>query len=219
MSWRRAKARTAAPARSAAAADATERRARCLSARLPVSGLSPFARTLLAMLVITAPVLAGVLPDDRADVMWHAYNGGDITVEGPEVLVRKKVGDNLSLSAGYYEDMISSASIDVKLSASPYHETRKQENAGLDYLHGKTTYSVGYIHSREPDYIADTTFYSVSQDMFGDLTTVTMGYKRAWDNVYRDMQRHPQRPIDHQRPDASTSRPTTAATRCPSARS
>ena len=152
----------------------------------PISGLSPFARTLVAMLVITAPVLAGVLPDDRADVMWHVYNGGDLTVEGPEVLVRKKVGDSLSLSAGYYEDMISSASIDVKLSASPYHETRKQENAGLDYQHGKTTYSVGYIHSREPDYIADTTFYSVSQDMFGDLTTVTMGYKRAWDNVYRD---------------------------------
>jgi hypothetical protein len=153
----------------------------------PVSGLSSFARTLLALVVITAPVLAGVLPDDRADVLWHVYNGGDITVEGPELLVRKKVGDSLSLTAGYYEDMISSASIDVKLSASPYHEVRKQENAGVDYQHGKTTYSVGYIHSREPDYIADTTFYSVSQDMFGDLTTLTMGYRRAWDNVYRDI--------------------------------
>jgi|HubBroStandDraft_1064217.scaffolds.fasta_scaffold01055_9 hypothetical protein len=153
----------------------------------PVSGLSPFARTLVALLVITAPVLAGVLPDDRADLLWHVYNGGDITVEGPELLVRKKVGDSLSLTAGYYEDMISSASIDVKLSASPYHEVRKQENVGADYQHGKTTYTVGYIHSREPDYIADTTFYSVSQDMFGDLTTVTMGYKRAWDNVYRDI--------------------------------
>ena len=108
--------------------------------------------------------------------MCHSYNGGDITVTGPAVLVRKKIGDNLSLSAGYYEDMISSASIDVKLSASPYKETRKQENFGVDYLHGKTTYSAGYIHSREPDYNAKTTYYSVSQDMFGDLTTVTMGY-------------------------------------------
>ena len=152
-----------------------------------VFGLSPFARTLLALIVITAPVLGGVLPEDRADLLWHVYDGGDITVQGPELLIRKKVGDSLSLSAGYYEDMISSASIDVKLSASPYHETRKQENAGLDYQHGKTTYSVGYIHSREPDYIANTTFYSVSQDMFGDLTTVTMGYRRAWDQVYRDI--------------------------------
>jgi hypothetical protein len=149
--------------------------------------LSPFTRTLLALAVITAPALGGVLPDDRADVMWHDYDGGDITVSGPEVLVRKKVGDNLSLSAGYYEDMISSASIDVKLSASPYHEVRKQENYGVDYLNGKTTYSAGYIHSREPDYIADTTYYSVSQDMFGDLTTVTMGYRRGWDQIFRDI--------------------------------
>jgi hypothetical protein len=153
----------------------------------PVSGLSSFARTLLALVVITAPVLAGVLPEDRADVLWHVYNGGDITVEGPELLVRKKVGDSLSLTAGYYEDMISSASIDVKLSASPYHEIRKQENAGAEYQHGKTTYGVGYIHSKEPDYIADTTYYSVSQDMFGDLTTLTMGYRRAWDSIYRDI--------------------------------
>jgi Protein of unknown function (DUF3570) len=148
--------------------------------------LSPFTRTLLALAVITAPAIGGVLPDDRADVMWHYYNGGDITVQGPEVLVRKKVGDSLSLSAGYYEDMISSASIDVKLSASPYHETRKQENVGIDYLHGNTTYSIGYIHSREPDYEADTTFYSVSQSMFGDLTTVTAGFRRGWDQIWRD---------------------------------
>jgi hypothetical protein len=149
--------------------------------------LSPFARTLLALCVIGARALGGVLPEDRADVLWHVYNGGDLTVQGPSVLVRKKVGDSLSLSAGYYEDMISSASIDVKLSASPYHETRKQENVGVDYLHGKITYSAGYIHSKEPDYTANTTYYSVSQDMFGDLTTLTLGYRRAWDRVYKDL--------------------------------
>ena len=149
--------------------------------------LSPFTRTLLALCVIGAPALGGVLPEDRADVMWHNYNGGDLTVQGPSILVRKKVGESLSLSAGYYEDMISSASIDVKLSASPYHETRKQENVGVEYLHGKTTYAMGYIHSKEPDYIANTTFYSISQDMFGDLTTVTLGYRRAWDEIFRDI--------------------------------
>jgi hypothetical protein len=149
--------------------------------------LSPFTRTLLALAVIGAPALGGVLPEDRADVLWHVYNGGDITVEGPSVLVRKKVGDSLSLSAGYYEDMISSASIDVKLSASPYHETRRQESIAADYLHGKITYSAGFIHSREPDYNADTTYYSVGQDMFGDLTTLTLGYRRGWDRVYKDL--------------------------------
>ena len=149
--------------------------------------LSPFTRTLLALAVAVAPALAGVLPEDRADVMWHVYKGGDITIQGPSVLVRKKVGDNLSLSANYYEDMISSASIDVKLSASPYHETRKQESLAADYLHGKSTYSAGFITSKEPDYKANTEYFAVSQDMFGDLTTLTLGYRRGWDQVYRDI--------------------------------
>ena len=149
--------------------------------------LSPFTRTLLTLCVLAAPALGGVLPEDRADVLWHVYNGGDITIEGPSVLVRKKVGDNLSLSANYYEDMISSASIDVKLSASPYHEKRTQWSGGADYLHGKSTYSLGAITSKEPDYKANTTYYSVSQDLFGDLTTVGMGYRRGWDQVFRDI--------------------------------
>jgi hypothetical protein len=162
------------------------REARCAHTRR-AARLSPFTRTLLALCVITAPALGGVLPEDRADVLWHVYNGGDITIEGPSVLVRKKVSDNLSLSANYYEDMISSASIDVKLSASPYHETRKQESLGADYLHGKSTYSAGFITSKEPDYKANTSYFAVSQDMFGDLTTVTLGYRRAWDRVFRDI--------------------------------
>ncbi|MGB6603717.1 MAG: DUF3570 domain-containing protein, partial [Steroidobacteraceae bacterium] len=149
--------------------------------------LSPFTRTLLALCISAGPALSGVLPEDEADVMYHSYSGGGITVEGPSVLIRKKVGDSLSFTGNYYEDMISSASIDVRLSASPYHEIRKQKSIGAEYLHGKTTYSVGYINSVEPDYRADTTYYSVSQDMFGDLTTVTLGYKRAWDRIYRDI--------------------------------
>jgi hypothetical protein len=148
--------------------------------------LSPFTRTLLTLCVIAAPALGGVLPEDRADVLWHSYSGGDITIQGPSVLVRKKVGDNLSLSANYYEDMISSASIDVKLSASPYHEKREQWSGGADYLHGKSTYSAGFITSKEPDYKANTSYFAVSQDMFGDLTTVTLGYRRGWDRVYKD---------------------------------
>ncbi len=170
--------------------------ARCAHTRRQAR-LSPFTRTLLTLGAITAPALGGVLPEDRADVLWHTYNGGDITIEGPSVLVRKKVGDNLSLSANYYEDMISSASIDVKLSASPYHETRRQESLGADYLHGKSTYSAGFITSKEPDYKANTSYFAVSQDMFGDLTTLTLGYRRGWDRVYKDQKNPVTGQIEH----------------------
>jgi len=145
------------------------------------------ANTLLALLLCVTPALAGVLPEDRTDLLYHRYQGGGITVQGPSLLIQKKITDNFAINANYYEDLISSASIDVKLAASPYKETRKQKSVGFQYLHGKSTYSAGVINSVEPDYRSNTTFYSVSQDMFGDLTTLTLTYKRGWDKVYKDL--------------------------------
>ncbi len=126
---------------------------------------------------------AGVLPEDRADVLYHSYEGGGLTVDGPSVLLRKKFGDHFSVAYNYYEDMISSASIDVITQASAYKEVRKQNSLSVDAIHGKSTYSLGYIDSNEPDYKAKTAFGSISQDMFGDLTTVTFGFTRGWDKV------------------------------------
>jgi hypothetical protein len=142
---------------------------------------------LAVLLMFGTPALAGVLPDDRTDALYHRYQGGGITIQGPSILIQKKVTDNFAVNANWYQDYISSASIDVKLSASPYKEKRTQKSAGFQYLHGKSTYSAGYINSVEPDYKSNTAYYSVSQDMFGDLTTISMTYTRGWDKVYRDV--------------------------------
>jgi hypothetical protein len=144
-------------------------------------------RTLLALCLCVTPAFAGVLPDDRTDALYHRYQGGGITVQGPSILIQKKITDNFAVTGNWYQDYISSASIDVQLSASPYKEKRTQKSGGFEYLHGKSTYSAGIINSVEPDYKSNTTYYSISQDMFGDLTTVTMTYKRGWDKVYRNL--------------------------------
>ena len=102
--------------------------------------------SILALLSSTS-AFAGVLPEDRADLLYHRYDGGGITIDGPSVLVRKKIGENFSASANYYVDMVSSASVDVELTASPYAEERTQKSASFDYLHGKSTYSAGIITS------------------------------------------------------------------------
>jgi hypothetical protein len=141
----------------------------------------------LVLALLNSAVPAGVLPEDRADVLYHRYQGGGITIDGPSVLVRKKIGESFAVNANYYVDMISSASIDVKLSASKYKEERKQKSIGFDYLHGKSTYSAGVIDSKESDYVADTAYFAVSQDMFGDLTTVSLSYKRGWNDVFRNV--------------------------------
>lgn len=144
--------------------------------------------TLVALGTVSVlPAGAGVLPEDRADILYHRYDGGGITIDGPSVLVRKKFGEKFSASANFYIDMVSSASIDVQLTASPYEEERTQYSASFDYLRGKATYSAGFINSEESDYEANTAYVAVSQDLFGDLTTVSMSYRRGWDDVFRNV--------------------------------
>jgi hypothetical protein len=139
----------------------------------------------LTMIALTAalPARGAVLPDDRADVLYHRYDGGGVTIDGPSLLVRKKFAEKYSVSANYYVDMVSSASIDVVTTASPYKEQRTQGSFGFDMLNGKTQYSLSYTNSDENDYTANTASFDLSQDMFGDLTTVSFGYSQGWDEV------------------------------------
>ena len=152
---------------------------------------------ILALLVLDS-AQAGVLPEDRADVLYHLYDGGGVEIDGPSVLVRKQIGKSISIVANYYVDMISSASIDVITTASPYSEERTQWSLGLDYLRGNTTMSVGFMNSTEPDYDASSYSFSVSQNMFGDLTTLTLMYALGDDTVKNTNDPTFEREIDRQ---------------------
>ena len=146
--------------------------------------------TRLAAFVITCLVgsaHAGVLPEDRADVLYFRYDGGGVVINGPSVLVRKSVGEHVSVAANYYVDMVSSASIDVETTASPYDDERTQGSLSMDFLHGKSTYSIGAVKSDESDYMAETVFGSISHDMFGDLTTISFGFKQGQNDVFRNV--------------------------------
>jgi hypothetical protein len=134
-------------------------------------------------LAAALPANGAVLPDDRADLMYHRYDGGGVTVDGPALLVRTKFAEKYSVTGSAYMDMVSSASIDVVTTASPYKEERTQLGLGFDMLNGKTQYSVSYTNSDENDYTANTATFDLSQDLFGDLTTVSFGYSQGWDEV------------------------------------
>ena len=126
---------------------------------------------------------AAVLPEERADGMFHFYDGGGVRVTGPALLVRKNVADKLSVSGSYYADTVSSASIDVVTTASPFKEKRTEYGAGIDYLYNDSLMRLSVSKSNEPDYIADTLSMNFSQDVFGGMTTVSMGYSRGKDTV------------------------------------
>lgn len=136
-------------------------------------------------LMFAQSAMAGVLPEDRADLLYHRYEGGGVNIDGPSLLIRKKVGNSVSFVGNYYVDMVSSASIDVVTTASPYTEERTQWSLGMDYLRGNTTISTNYTSSNESDFDATTYSISISQDMFGDLTTLSLSYALGDDVVGR----------------------------------
>ena len=123
-----------------------------------------------------------MLPEERADLLYHSYDGGGVEINGPSVLLRKNLGSSVSLGLNHYVDNVTSASIDVVVTASPYTEERKENTIVIDYLRQKTTMSLGYTHSEESDFDATTLSLGISQDMFGDLTTLSIGFSFG-DNI------------------------------------
>ncbi len=154
----------------------------------------------LMLLANIAAVNATILPDERVDVLEHLYDGGGVEVSGPSVLVRKSIGSTVSVKANYYVDMVSSASIDVQYSksatdllsgASKYSEERLEKSIGVEYIHDRTTFNLGYTTSEENDYNAETTSASVSQSFFGDLTTLSLGLSFGQDLVGKNLNSKP----------------------------
>lgn len=149
---------------------------------------------LLCWLFFYAPFsTALVLPEDRVDALYHSYDGGGVTVEGPSILVRKSIAKSVSISANHYVDSVSSASIDVVTQASAYTEERQQQSVSIDYLYDKSIMSYSYTTSVESDYDAVTQNININQEMFGGLTTVSLGYtigdnavRRVDDDIFKE---------------------------------
>jgi len=137
----------------------------------------------LALLVSTYPVNGVVLPEDRADAGYHYYDGGGVKVTGPSVLVRKGFADRVSVYAGYYQDDVSSASIDVVSTASAYKDKRDEYTVGTDLLYQNSLISLSFSNSEESDYSSNFSNINVSHEIFGGMTTVTVGYSQGQDKV------------------------------------
>jgi Protein of unknown function (DUF3570). len=141
---------------------------------------------LLLFSVLVIPAKAAVLPEDRSDILYHSFSGGGVTIDGPSVLLRKNIADKVSVWGNYYVDFVTSASLDVLTQGSPYTEERTETGGGMDYLRGRSTMSVSYTQSIESDYEAETVGLAVSQDFFGDLITLSLGYSQGNDTVMQN---------------------------------
>ncbi len=147
-----------------------------LGAGIPAPAITTRALFLGMLLLFAQTSRAAVLPDERGDILYHSYDGGGVTIDGPSLLVRKNVGDSTSVGYNHYIDNVTSASIDVVVSASEYTEKRTENSVSVDYLNQKSIMSLSYTNSVESDFDANTVSLGVSQDMFGDLTNLSLGF-------------------------------------------
>ena len=136
---------------------------------------------------MSIPLMAAILPEERVDVLYHRYSGDQVTVDGPSILASKNFGKHTSVYAGYYADSVTSASIDVRTAASQYTESRTEFNYGFNWLYDNANISLGYTNSEEHDYSSDTYHFGISQTMFGDLTTVSLGISYGDDTVRKNL--------------------------------
>jgi hypothetical protein len=136
----------------------------------------------VALLLIRA-TCADVLPDDRADLFYSKYSGGGMDITGESAAVNKKFTENIAAQVNYFVDHVSGASIDVLSQASQIRDERIQKSATLEFVHDKTTYTASYTGSVERDYRSDTASIAMKQDMFGDLTTLSLAFANTVDKV------------------------------------
>jgi len=154
---------------------------------------------IFTMLFFAVATNAAVLPEDRTEVLYHSFDGGGVTIDGPSVLVRKDIADKVSVWGNYYVDFVTSASLDVITQGSPYTEERTETGGGIDYLRGRTTMSLSYTQSSESDYEAETVGLGISQEFFGDLSTISLGYSQGNDTVMKNGSPDFAEPAQHQR--------------------
>jgi hypothetical protein len=134
-------------------------------------------------LLLIRATCADVLPDDRADLFYSKYSGGGMDITGESAAVNKKFTENFAAQVNYFVDHVSGASIDVLSQASQIRDERIQKSASLEFVHDKTTYTASYTGSVERDYRSDTASIAMKQDMFGDLTTLSLAFANTVDKI------------------------------------
>jgi len=139
----------------------------------------------LCLAIISAAAHAAVLPNEAAEIGYHSYSGDDVEVTGPTVLVRKNFKNQYAISASRHVDDISSASVDVITQASKYSDQRTEHRVGFSYLHTDSLIHLSASHSDENDYEATTLGMEFNQDVYGGLSTISLGFSRGWDTVSR----------------------------------
>src|SRR4029077_6400370 len=112
--------------------------------------------------------------DEAAAALYVRGDTDSTTVVSPHVRANKRIGDSTSVDVTYAADVWSSASVDIRASASvrPVTEQRDELNFGLAHEWEALRLHAGYRFSTEHDYTSHGATLGGAVDFAGKATTL-----------------------------------------------
>jgi hypothetical protein len=132
-------------------------------------------RLQLTLLASLLPMLA-LAADGNVATKVQIYADTDQTVVvSPHARISGTLDTGTSLEATYTEDIVSSASVDVRSTASPrIQDVRQEEDASVAQVLGTTTLAGAFIHASERDYDSFGGSLGVETELFQRNTTLAL---------------------------------------------
>jgi hypothetical protein len=128
-----------------------------------------------------------VRADDLASALYIRQDSDRTTVISPHVRLGKQLQEGTQVSASYAADVWTSASIDIRASASkrPVTEQRDELQLSVQQEWIDLHVQAGYRFSSEPDYTSHGASISGSYDLAGNAATLSAGLHVFADAVGR----------------------------------
>lgn len=140
--------------------------------------------------------MSGKLTNASASV-YTRHDDDDTTIWSPRTRVAGQIGERTTVEAAYMMDAWTSASIDIRTSATPaVHELRHEVEAGAGYQFDDATLSAGYRYSTENDYWSHGGVLTLALDLAQNNTTLALSVVGAHDIVGKFGDPHFERPLD-----------------------
>jgi hypothetical protein len=147
----------------------------------------PFRSFWLMCAGVIGTALPGVVSAQQtSSTVYVRVDTDRTTVVTPRVTASAPLDDSTKVDVAYSMDVWSSASIDIRTSASrPVTERRDEINAAITHNLTDASLSLGYRYSYEPDYTSHFVSAGLTLDFADKASTLAIGGGVSFDDVGR----------------------------------
>lgn len=134
------------------------------------------------------PVTRDAAADEVGSAVYVRSDSDHTTIVSPHIRWQGNAGEHTQIDAAYTVDVWSSASIDVRTSATKrprITEQRDELDFSATHVIDELTLGASYRYSRENDYVSHGGTVSASQDLAGRATTLAASLGVTADQVGR----------------------------------